>query len=50
MSNFLKGVIAVLTFQWLFGGNGNGGCGCGGCLTAIILGLCLILSWLGLLG
>ena len=50
MSDFWKGVIAVLTFQWLFGGGkGNSGCGCGGCLMALILGLCLIFYSLGLL-
>ena len=48
MSDFWKGVFAVLTFQWLFGGN-NGGCGCRGCLTFIILGLCLFFYSLGLL-
>lgn len=49
MKDFLKGVFAVLTLQWLFGGSGNGGCGCGGCFTTIILTLCFILYFLGLL-
>lgn len=49
MSDFWKGVIAVLTFQWLFGSKDNSGCGCGGCLTVLILGLCLILYFFGLL-
>lgn len=48
MSGFWKGVFTVLGLQWLFGGNNNG-CGCGGCLTFIILGLCVILNLFGLL-
>lgn len=49
MKDFWKGVFAVLGLQWLFGGNSGGGCGCGGCMTWIILGLCMILYLLGLL-
>lgn len=49
MNDFWKGVVALLTFQWLFGRNDNGGCGCGGCFTAIILALCIILYLFGLL-
>lgn len=50
MRDFWKGVIAVLTLQWLFGGGGNNsGCGCGGCLSYLILAVCLILYLLGLM-
>lgn len=49
MSNFWKGVFTVLGLQWLFGGGNGNGCGCGGCLTWIILGVCLILYMFGLL-
>ena len=49
MKGFWKGVFAVLTLQWLFGRNREGGCGCGGCATAIILGICALLSMFGLL-
>ena len=49
MSDFWKGVLSVLTLQWLFGGSNNGGsCGCGGCLTVLILGACFICYFLGL--
>lgn len=48
MSDFWKGVFAVIGLQWLFGGDGKG-CGCGGCLTWIILGICFILYALGML-
>lgn len=49
MSDFWKGVFAVLTLQWLFGkGNSSGGCGCGGCMTALILGMCMLLYVFGL--
>jgi len=47
MSDFWKGVISVLTLQWLFGG--DSGCGCRGCLTFIILGACVVLYMFGLL-
>ncbi|MDE6079043.1 MAG: hypothetical protein K2G35_03160 [Duncaniella sp.] len=47
MSDFLKGVFAVLTLQWLFGGD-KGGCGCRGCLTTLILGACFLLYMLGM--
>jgi len=42
MSDFIKGIIAFFTLQWLFG-DGKGGCGCSGCLTIIVLALCLLL-------
>lgn len=48
MSDFWKGFLAAIGLSWLFG-DGEGGCGCGGCLTFIILGVCLILYSLGLL-
>ncbi len=47
MSDFWKGVIAVITLQWLFGGK-NGGCGCSGCFTALVLGACLLCYFFGL--
>ena len=51
MKDFWKGVIAVLTLQWLFGGSGNNnsGCGCGGCLGYLILLFCFIFWLLGLM-
>ena len=50
MSDFWKGVISVLTLQWLFGGGkSGGGCGCRGCFTTLVLGACFILYLLGLL-
>ncbi|MBD5220676.1 MAG: hypothetical protein HDS72_10685 [Bacteroidales bacterium] len=48
MSDFWKGVISVLTLQWLFGGGKDGGCGCSGCFTALVLGACFICYILGL--
>ncbi len=48
MKDFFKGIIAVVTLQWLFGNGGSSGCGCGGCFTYLILGLCLICYLLGL--
>ncbi len=49
MNDFWKGVIATLTFQWLFGRNSNGGCGCSGCFTAILIAIGIILCMLGIL-
>ena len=48
MNDFWKGVFATLTLQWLFG-NSSGGCGCGGCMIALILGMCMLLYVFGLL-
>lgn len=50
MKDLFKTLFAFMTLNWLFGsGSGGNGCGCGGCLTALILGACLILYMLGLL-
>ncbi len=48
MKDIFKMIVALVTFRWLFDGDGSG-CGCGGCLTWIILGVCMILYMLGLL-
>lgn len=47
MNDFWKGVLTTLFLQWLFNGK-SGGCGCSGCLTFLVLGLCLICYLLGL--
>jgi len=47
MKDFFKGIFAIITLQWLFGGSGSGGCGCRGCITALILGACMIMYLLG---
>ncbi|MDE7385504.1 MAG: hypothetical protein K2N28_00015 [Muribaculaceae bacterium] len=49
MSNFWKGVASVLAIQWLFGIKRDGRWGCSGCLTYLILGICLITYLLGIL-
>lgn len=47
MNDFFKGIIAVITLQWLFGG--NGGCGCKGCMTALVLSICMLMYLFGLI-